>query len=74
MTERTRTILQYIECTRTLDGTDEKLNCMCVKGSIDDNVDYTLKPRKACGGSTFFLGDGFGIELLATLRGIVHVL
>lgn len=67
--------LQYMEVSRPVDVIEETLNCVCLRWSTDDEVDYS------CGGGRngekrgrLQVGEWFGIEELGTLKGCVNVI
>lgn len=49
--------LLYKECTPRLDTIGQRLNCMCLRFSTVDEVEYTLKQPKTSVGNILSVGE-----------------
>lgn len=63
-----------MKCTVPLHSIDQRLNCVCLRRSADDEVDYTLKQSNARVGSTFSVKDWLSTDSLPVVKCVVHVL
>lgn len=67
-------IYYYYHITQLFDNIDQKLNCVSLRWSIHDEVDYNLNQPNLRAGSTISVGEWIGIEPLSTVKGNARVL
>ena len=67
--------MQYLECTKPLNGLDEKLNCVCLRWATEDEIFNTLKNIEENHNDKFIeTGEWFDIVPFNTIASSIHVL
>lgn len=68
--ERKKAFLQHMDRTRLLDGVEKEHGCTCFRWSTTSEIDHTMGEGD---NKVFFVGEWIGLELMSTMRDVVHV-
>ena len=67
--------VHHLECTKPLNGLDEKLICACLRWATEDEIDYTLKNIEENQSEKFIeTGEWFDIVPFNTIASSIYVL